>query len=136
MRRFYIEPSKLSKSSLTIGGSEAHHIKNVLRLKPGDPLKLFDGTGYEYDAVIFHMEAETIVVKILRKIQPDPAPGLRITVAQAFLKEKKLDDLVRKLSELGIAAWVPFFRSGQSPGLPKSASPAVSSGGNGSPPRP
>ncbi len=109
MRRFYIEPSKVSPSSLTIGGAEAHHIKNVLRLKSGDPLKLFDGTGYEYDAVICAMEAETIVVKIQRKIQPEPVPGLRITVAQAFLKEKKLDDLVRKLSELGIATWIPFF---------------------------
>ena len=109
MRRFYIEPSEVSKSSLTIGGTEAHHIKNVLRLKPGDPLKLFDGTGHEYEAVICSMEAGTIAVKIQRKVRPDPTASIRITVAQAFLKEKKLDDLVRKLSELGIAAWIPFF---------------------------
>lgn len=109
MRRFYIEPSAVAKSSLTIGGTEAHHIKNVLRLKPGERLKLFDGTGCEYDAVICVMEADTIGLEIQRKIQPDPAAGVQITVAQAFLKEKKLDDLVRKLSELGITTWIPFF---------------------------
>jgi len=93
----------------TIDGAQAHHIKNVLRLQPGDRLKLFDGTGYEYEAVISSLGAKKVEIEIQRKLKASVSAGARIIVAQAFLKEKKMDDLVRRLSELGIAGWVPFF---------------------------
>jgi 16S rRNA (uracil1498-N3)-methyltransferase len=109
MRHFYLDPSEATKSSLYIKGSEAHHIKNVLRLKPGDHLKLFDGAGYEYEAVISNFDGEAVAVEIQRKRRIPVISGARIFVAQAFLKEKKMDDLVRKLTELGIAGWIPFF---------------------------
>jgi 16S rRNA (uracil1498-N3)-methyltransferase len=109
MRLFYIDPSPASQSRVTIEGSQAHHIKNVLRLKPGGHLRLFDGTGSDYDAVIVSIDADKIEVEIQRKHQSGLGPRIRIVVAQAFLKEKKMDDLVRRLSELGIAGWIPFF---------------------------
>jgi 16S rRNA (uracil1498-N3)-methyltransferase len=109
MRLFFIDPSAASEPTVAIEGSEAHHIKNVLRLKPGDPIKLFDGTGHEYVAVIAAVHAEKVEAKIRHRTRSNINPGARIVVAQAFLKEKKMDDLVRKLSELGIAEWIPFF---------------------------
>ena len=109
MRYFFIEPSLVTGAVVSITGSEAHHIKNVLRLKPGDGLKLFDGTGFEYAAVITRVSAKDVAVKIERKRKAAAPPGARIIVAQAFLKEKKMDDLVRKLCEFGVARWVPFF---------------------------
>ena len=109
MRLFYIEPSAATKPLVKMGGCEAHHIKNVLRLKPHDRIRLFDGTGCEYDAVIVKMDAENVEVEIRRRLQSGIKPGVQIVVAQAFLKEKKMDNLVRQLSELGIAGWMPFF---------------------------
>ena len=109
MRYFFIEPTRLTASVASITGPEAHHIKNVLRLKPGDGLKLFDGTGFEYDAVITSVSVKEVAVKIQRKIKAAAQAGVQIIVAQAFLKEKKMDDLVRKLCELGVAQWIPFF---------------------------
>ncbi len=109
MRHFYIDPSAAAKPLATIEGAEAHHIKNVLRLQPGDHLKLFDGTNYEYDAVITSFCADKVEIEIQRKYQINVSAGARILVAQAFLKQKKMDVLVRKLSELGIACWIPFF---------------------------
>jgi 16S rRNA (uracil1498-N3)-methyltransferase len=109
MRHFYIDPSAATKPLATIEGSEAHHIKNVLRLQPGDRLKLFDGTNYEYEAVISSLYADKVEIEIQHKIQTSVSAGARVTVAQAFLKDKKMDDLVRKVSELGIAGWIPFF---------------------------
>ena len=109
MRLFYVDPSVAIDSLVTIAGSEAHHIKNVLRLKPGDHLKLFDGTGHEYEAVISRFDAAKVEVEIRRELRSNLDPGPRILVAQAFLKEKKMDDLVRGLSELGIAGWIPFY---------------------------
>ena len=109
MRHFFIDPSPTTNSVVAIQQSEAHHIKNVLRLKPGDHIRLFDGTGFEYEAVIRKMSAAKVDVEILNKVRATLRPGTQITVAQAFLKEKKMDDLVRKLCELGVAKWIPFF---------------------------
>ncbi len=109
MRHFFIDPSQATNSLVAIQRSEAHHIKNVLRLKPGDRIKLFDGTGFEYDAVIRNMSPAQVDVEIRTKVRASLGPGAQIMVAQAFLKEKKMDDLVRKLCELGVAKWIPFF---------------------------
>lgn len=109
MRYFFIDPYATGDPVVTISGSEAHHIKTVLRLKPGDGLKLFDGTGYEYDGTIVSVSAKAVAVEIQQRIKAADSSGARIVVAQAFLKEKKMDDLVRKLCELGVSSWIPFF---------------------------
>jgi 16S rRNA (uracil1498-N3)-methyltransferase len=98
MRHFFIEPSQVAGRRVCLSGAEARHIKNVLRLKPGDAVRLFDGTGVEYAGVIV--------------TGSEPAAGcarLPVSVAQGFLKEKKMDRLVRQLSELGAARWMPFI---------------------------
>ena len=109
MRIFFVDPNRLTAPHVTIKGSEAHHIKNVLRLKPGDTIKLFDGTGFEYEAAIINFSRKKVNVEVLRKLKTDMDEGVQIVVAQAYLKEKKMDDLVRKLCELGVARWMPFF---------------------------
>ena len=109
MRHFFIEPSPAINSLVTIRKSDAHHIKNVLRLKAGDRMKLFDGAGFEYEAVIRKMSAAKVDVEILSRDRAALRSGAQIIVAQAFLKDKKMDDLVRKLCELGVARWIPFF---------------------------
>jgi 16S rRNA (uracil1498-N3)-methyltransferase len=109
MRHFYIDPTAVTKPLVTLKGSEAHHLKNVLRLKPDDRIRLIDGTGHEYEAVIKMLGTEKVEVEIRHEFQSPVTSGVRILVAQAFLKEKKMDDLVRKVSELGIAGWLPFF---------------------------
>ena len=109
MRHFFIDPSPAINSLVALGKSDAHHIKNVLRLKAGDRVKLFDGAGFEYKAVIRKMSAAKVDVEILSRGHAALRSGAQIIVAQAFLKEKKMDDLVRKLCELGVAKWIPFF---------------------------
>ena len=109
MRYFFIDPSLVTGPEVSITGSEAHHIKNVLRLKVGDGLKLFDGTGFEYEAAIVRVSATKVTVEIHGKAKAAAPSGVQIMVAQAFLKEKKMDDLVRKLCELGMTRWIPFF---------------------------
>jgi len=109
MRHFYIDPSVVTRRLAFIEGDEAHHIKNVLRLKPGDHIKLLDGTGVEYTAEVKNIEADKVEVAFRNTLRPETGPKVRTTVAQAFLKDKKMDDLVRSLSELGIDGWIPFF---------------------------
>jgi 16S rRNA (uracil1498-N3)-methyltransferase len=108
MRYFFIEPAALLKPTAAIDGSEVRHIKKVLRLKPGDQIRLFDGEGFEYEAIIRRFVADRVEVKIIRKLPGTKESPLQIAIAQALLKEKKMDRLLRHLCELGLTHWIPF----------------------------
>ncbi len=108
MRFFFVDPAQLSGERARIEGDEARHIQNVLRLRPGDEIGLLDGAGREYTGVIAALAGGGVEVRITGS---RPAAGdsrIRLSVAQGFLKEKKMDRLVHQLSELGVHRWVPF----------------------------
>ncbi len=109
MRRFFIHPKEISAPTPTLTDDEAAHIKNVLRLKPGDNIRLFDGSGLEYNAEIMTLSDNNVEVSILDRIASIDDPPVEITFAQAFLKARKMDVLVRQLTELGISKWIPFI---------------------------
>lgn len=110
MRRFYIPPAQMGKEEFIITGSDAHHIRDVLRLKPDDEVVLFDGTGREREARIVSVARKQVVVAMGESIiDEDISSQVKITMAQGYLKDKKMDGLVRQLTELGIGRWIPFF---------------------------
>jgi 16S rRNA (uracil1498-N3)-methyltransferase len=109
VRYFFIEPAALLNPTVTIDGSEVRHIKKVLRLKPGDPIRLFDGQGFEYEAIIRRFAADRVELNIIRKFPGAKESPVQIAVAQALLKEKKMDRLLRHLCELGLTQWIPFI---------------------------
>jgi 16S rRNA (uracil1498-N3)-methyltransferase len=124
MRYFYIDPAALQKEPVTLTGSDVRHIKNVLRLKPGSRIRLIDGQGFEYGAVIQRFLSGGVELMIMHKQQGKRESPVRISVAQALLKEKKMDRLLRHLCELGIDQWIPFIceRSVPKPGTQRLAS--------------
>lgn len=109
MRRFFIKQSETAGPISVITGTDAKHIKKVLRLKRGDIITLFDGTGNEYEAGIISLSADGVNVSIIRSFPSTTESPIQIIVAQAFLKQKKMDNLVRQLTELGITKWIPFI---------------------------
>jgi len=109
MRYFFIKQSDLAGSKAVVEGSDAHHIKNVLRLKPGDKIGLFDGTGLNYETRIITLLPKSIEVSVIRSFPSTTESSVQITVAQALLKDRKMDLLVRQLTELGITSWIPFI---------------------------
>ncbi|MFH0726991.1 MAG: 16S rRNA (uracil(1498)-N(3))-methyltransferase [Pseudomonadota bacterium] len=109
MRRFFIEPSAAAGDTAVLSGTDSKHISSVLRLKSGTGIVLFDGTGAEYEAEIVSVSSDRVSVSGLKRIVSNSESPVSITVAQGFLKEKKMDDLIRALTELGINRWMPFF---------------------------
>ncbi len=107
-RRFQINGSDISGTIATVSGGDARHMFNVLRLKPGEEIRLFDGTGLEYEAVITSISSRSAVLEITERFSSKTESPLKINVAQGFLKDKKMDILVRHLTELGITRWAPF----------------------------
>jgi 16S rRNA (uracil1498-N3)-methyltransferase len=107
MRRFNISPSDIDGATATLKGGEAHHLKNVLRLKPGNRITLFDGTGTTYEGAISRMSAETVTVNI-DKINYEDNSRPRLHLGQALIITKKMDLIVQKATELGINSLTPF----------------------------
>ena len=111
LRRFYIPPEMIANERPSIIGDDAGHITRVLRLKPSDRVELFDGTGQAYRARILEMAAKRVVFAIEEKFILSTESPVHITLAQGMLKDGKMDDLVRQLTEIGIDCWMPFYAS-------------------------
>lgn len=109
MRRFYIHPDRVESSDIFLSGPEARHLRMVLRLSVGDKVILFDGTDTEYDARIVSFKPGRVDLQITGVRLSPAEPDVKLTIAQALLKKRKMDGLVRQLTELGIHHWRPFI---------------------------
>jgi 16S rRNA (uracil1498-N3)-methyltransferase len=109
MRSFFISPEQLAQPNPFIEGVDAHHLRVVLRSQPGDRITVLDGRGNAYQARIIAIEREKVFVDLEMTIPENPAPPTEIILAQGYLKDKKMDGLVRQLTELGVARWIPFL---------------------------
>jgi 16S rRNA (uracil1498-N3)-methyltransferase len=108
MRRFFIPPEKINGTQALLGSAEAHHLRTVMRLGPGDSVVVFDGAGHHYQAVIRSSSNSEVLLELTEKKTAEPCEGSDIALAQGFLKDKKMDTLVRPLTELGLTRWIPF----------------------------
>jgi len=109
MRRFYVENGLAAGSQAVLTGDEAHHIKTVLRMQPGASIELVDGSGYTYPSRIKEITDDQVIVDVNNKYHTGVESNLRLTMAIGFLKEKKMDVLVRHLTELGISRFLPVL---------------------------
>lgn len=91
---------------LTLPGEEAHHCRDVLRLRTGDEVEVFDGHGHAVRCRIAEMNKREIRLSPLHRFNSSPLP-VRITLAAAIIK-KNMDFIVQKATELGVAAIVPL----------------------------
>jgi 16S rRNA (uracil1498-N3)-methyltransferase len=109
MRSFFVEPNEIRKPVAVIAGSDARHIRKVLRLRPGARVRLTDGAGLAAHGRIQAVERDRVLVAIRATDVLDTAGRGEMVVAQAMLKDRKMDGLIRALTELGITTWLPFF---------------------------
>lgn len=106
MARFYLPPEAWQENP-ALTGDEARHLSQVLRMKPGDPVIVFDGHGRRASAEVLSVSRDRIPLK-LGEILPSRPSLPAITLAQAIPKGKNMDLIVQKSVELGIAAIQPL----------------------------
>jgi 16S rRNA (uracil1498-N3)-methyltransferase len=109
MRRFFWQDKAGIGQTGIVVGTDARHIRTVLRMKPGDTLVVFDGVGNDYEAEIKTVSPDEARVSPVKRIHTVMESPVKITIAQAMLKGKKMDVLARQITELGITRWAPFF---------------------------
>jgi 16S rRNA (uracil1498-N3)-methyltransferase len=108
MPRFYVPPETINRDRVVISGPQVHHIVNVLRLKAGDEITLFDGSGYEYRSRITVFQPGKLVVDIQAKLRPAVESPVNIVLGQALIKMDKLELVIQKATELGVSRIVPL----------------------------
>ncbi|MEG0256783.1 MAG: 16S rRNA (uracil(1498)-N(3))-methyltransferase [Christensenella sp.] len=107
MRRFFKQ--NITEDTIIITGSEAMHILRVLRMRVGDELVLFDGSGMDYICEIAETDEQNVTVKLREKVLSEKELPIKITLYQAVIKSDHMDYAVQKCTEAGIYAFVPFL---------------------------
>lgn len=110
LRRFYIEKIPDDRDLILMAEKESNHIQRVLRMKKGDRIIVFDGTGTEFEATIEKASYKQVWARITKDLFQRPLSPLKITLAQAFVKGPALDFILQKTTELGVNEIV-FFSS-------------------------
>lgn len=107
--RFFIEDAAAPGAIVEISGGDAHKIVHVLRLREGDTVAVIDSAGRAFSATL--AECGRIVrAAIEREIGPGAkTSALRVHLAQAVPKGSRMDFVIEKATELGVAAFHPFF---------------------------
>lgn len=99
-------PVILAPGPLVIEGAQAHYLATVMRVRPGDPVKLFDGTSGEWLAIARDLGKRHLTVEIIEQLRPrETVPDLWLCAAP--LKKGRIDWLVEKACELGADRVVP-----------------------------
>ncbi len=121
MRKLYVDIQNIHGKEAVIKDQDAKHLANVMRLSPGDVLEICDGQGRDFKTEIRTISSVSVTLDIIEELSYASESPAHIIFAQGMLKDKKMDMLVRHLTELGIAEWIPFFaeRSVPKPNLKK-----------------
>ena len=108
MYQFFVEPHQIQDKIIVIEGSDVNHIKNVLRMKPGEEISVSNGLdGREYRCGIAALEEDRIVCE-LRFIKEDGVElPSRVYLFQSLPKADKMELIIQKCVELGVHAVVP-----------------------------
>jgi 16S rRNA (uracil1498-N3)-methyltransferase len=109
MRRFFINGAHAPSDRVILTGPDVRHIRTVLRLGPGEEILLFDDEGWQYQAQILDSAHGAITLSILSKYSAIAESRLELTIGQALLRARKMDRIVRQLTELGTFGFIPFL---------------------------
>lgn len=109
MQRLYSSSQNICSDKIIITALEqVHYLKDVLRLKVKEGIVIFDEQGNEYAAVVEQISGEAAVFKIKEKHHPVSGTSIKLTVACAIPKKSQMDDIIDKLTQLGVDRIIPL----------------------------
>ena len=109
MQKFIIPKTRILSSKISLTGQNAKHILKVLRKKKGDQIFITDGEGTDYNSIITNTTTDVIEIKIIDKFESVTESSIDITLCSGMLKNKKMDFIIKHVTQLGIQKWIPFF---------------------------
>ncbi|MEM9301964.1 MAG: 16S rRNA (uracil(1498)-N(3))-methyltransferase [Pseudomonadota bacterium] len=107
--RLYCPDAREGAERVDLSAEQAHYISRVLRMDSGAAIKLFDGRGGEYIASIEGRGRRKVSVAGLQKVDAMPESPLQVTLYQGIARGERMDWVMQKATELGVAAIRPVF---------------------------
>jgi 16S rRNA (uracil1498-N3)-methyltransferase len=105
--RLFVE-HPLAPGPLRVEGAQAHYLATVMRMKPGDPVKLFDGTSGEWLGVAASVGKRDLLLDVTEQLRErEHVPDLWLCAAP--IKKGRIDWVAEKACELGVARLVPVL---------------------------
>jgi len=109
MHRCLIETNRLLDNSILLTREESRHIRNVLRLKDGAVIELFDGAGRTREAEIIAVGKNLLTLNPVTNPELHPSPKCSLTLLVCISKGKRIDWSIEKATELGVMRVVPII---------------------------
>jgi len=106
--RLFVETPLSQGAQLRVDGAQAHYLVSVMRTKPGDPVKLFDGTSGEWLGIAAAVGKRDLLLDVTAQLRErEKVPDLWLCAAP--LKKGRIDWMVEKACELGVGRLVPVL---------------------------
>ena len=109
LTRIYVAEALAGRKQINLPEQASGHVSRVLRLGQGDALRVFDGTGGEYDAVIRSVGKRSTTLDIKQFHDLDCESPLAVTLLQGIARGERMDLIVQKATELGVQAIQPLL---------------------------
>lgn len=107
--RIHVELPLSEGAEVSLPAQAAEHVNRVLRLPAGAAISLFNGDGHDYESVLVHVGKREVTAQIEAVASVPSESPLRLTLAQAVVRGEKMDLIVQKATELGVARIVPLL---------------------------
>jgi 16S rRNA (uracil1498-N3)-methyltransferase len=107
LTRCHIDLPLASGQELVLPERAANHLARVLRLREGDPCVLFNGDGHDYPAVLVAVGKREVRAQVQQGVPVDNESRLRLVLVQGIARGEKMDLILQKATELGVAAVIP-----------------------------
>lgn len=109
MHRIYCPSQDISAVRIHVSDKGlVHYLRDVLRVKDKEAITVFDGSGNEYRTQVESLSVQNITLKIKGKKDAVAGKGCSLTIACAVPKRSKLDDIIDKLTQLGVDRIIPL----------------------------
>lgn len=104
--RFHV-PAAAPGARVDLPEHGAHHAREVLRLRKGAAVRVFDGAGAEFEALLEEVSRRTVSARLGQRVEPRPESALRLVLAVSPLKGDRMELVVQKATELGVTELWP-----------------------------
>lgn len=109
MQVFFVSPHDIQNGKVVITGELFHHLKGALRYAKGDEIRLSDGRGNIYRAVITRAHGERLEAEVQSKEESSKQNERVLRLAFAVVKRKGLEWILQKGTELGVSEFIPLL---------------------------
>ena len=107
MYHFFVTQDQIGPETITITGSDVNHMKNVLRMKPGEEILISNGVDKDYRCQVETLDSDAVTARILSVDEEGTELPGKIYLFQGLPKQEKMELIVQKAVELGVYQVIP-----------------------------